>query len=187
MARPHRMPESAHLRIFCQKPLDVASGRPKCMGMLFRLLILLQMMFVAPALAQSAQPQTFAQQEHTRIELVAEQSSVAAGKPLTIAVVMTPQPGWHTYWQNPGDSGSATRLNWKLPEGWSASAPAYPTPKRFTVAQLVSYVYDKPSRLLVTLTAPSIPQGQPRFPSRCRPTGWCAMMKSACRRLLRWR
>ncbi len=149
---------------FVKKPLDVASGRPKCMGMLFRLLILLQMMFVAPALAQSAQPQTFAQQEHTRIELVAEQSSVAAGKPLTIAVVMTPQPGWHTYWQNPGDSGSATRLNWKLPEGWSASAPAYPTPKRFTVAQLVSYVYDKPSRLLVTLTAPSIPQGATEVP-----------------------
>lgn len=134
------------------------------MGMFLRLLILLQMLLMAPAFAQSGPPQTFAQEEHTRIELVAAQSSVAPGKPLTIAVVMTPQPGWHTYWQNPGVSGAATRLNWKLPGGWSASAPAYPTPKRFTVAQLVSYVYDKPSRLLVTLTVPNIPQGTTQVP-----------------------
>lgn len=144
--------------------LDVACVRPKFISMLLRLLILLQILLLAPAHAQSDPPQTFAQEEHTRIELVAEQSSIAPGKPLTIAVVMTPQPGWHTYWQNPGDSGAATRLNWKLPEGWSAGPPAYPTPKRFTVSQLVSYVYDKPSRLLVTLKGPSLPAGETRVP-----------------------
>lgn len=150
------------LHFFADMPLAGSARRPKFRAMLTRLLILLQVLFMAPAFAQGADPKAFAQEEHTRIELVAEQSSIAPGKPLTIAVVMTPQPGWHTYWQNPGDSGAATRLNWTLPAGWSASAPAYPTPGRFTVAELVSYVYDKPSRLLVTFTAPSIPQGAAR-------------------------
>jgi DsbC/DsbD-like thiol-disulfide interchange protein len=29
--------------------------------------------------------------------------------------------GWHSDWENPGDSGLATKIVWGLPEGLSAS------------------------------------------------------------------
>ena len=55
---------------------------------------------------------------HTTVELVSESASVAPGKPLTLALRMTPQPNWHTYWKNPGDSGMETTVTWDLPEGF---------------------------------------------------------------------
>ncbi len=38
--------------------------------------------------------------------------------------------GWHTYWKNPGDAGLPTRIEWQLPEGWSAGDIEWPAPRR---------------------------------------------------------
>lgn len=40
-------------------------------------------------------------------------------------------PGWHVYWENPGDSGLATTVTVKGPEGWNVGAVRMPGPHRF--------------------------------------------------------
>ena len=48
------------------------------------------------------------------------------------------QKGWHTYWQNPGDSGLPTTLEWKLPAGVEAGPIEWPAPRVLPVGPLVN-------------------------------------------------
>ncbi len=50
--------------------------------------------------------------------------------------------GWHTYWQNAGDSGLPTTLTWKLPPGLQASPIQWPAPRALPVGPLVNYGYE---------------------------------------------
>jgi thiol:disulfide interchange protein/DsbC/DsbD-like thiol-disulfide interchange protein len=80
---------------------------------------------------------------HARAELMAyAPDGVQAGKPLTLGLQMLHQPGWHTYWKNPGDSGLPTQLTWTLPAGVAAGDIQWPTPKKIPVAQLANYGYE---------------------------------------------
>jgi len=91
---------------------------------------------------------------HLRIALVAESDTPKAGGSVTLALDTKPQPGWHGYWQNPGDSGFATKFDWTLPKGVTAGEPAYPAPQRLLVSGLMSYVFERPYAPLVTLNVP---------------------------------
>ena len=44
---------------------------------------------------------------HVTADLIAGTSAAVPGKTLTVAVRERMEPGWHTYWANPGDSGRA--------------------------------------------------------------------------------
>ena len=61
------------------------------------------------------------------------------------------QPGWHTYWKNPGDSGLPTQLHWTLPPGVRVGDMAWPTPKPLRVGDLVNYGYEGSVLLAVPL------------------------------------
>ena len=50
--------------------------------------------------------------------------------------------GWHTYWQNPGDSGLPTTLAWKLPAPLRAGPIQWPAPQVLPVGPLVNYGYE---------------------------------------------
>ncbi|MFZ3483263.1 protein-disulfide reductase DsbD family protein [Sphingomonas sp. 3-13AW] len=105
---------------------------------------------------------------HIAIRLVAETDTPAAGEEVTLAFDSTPQPGWHGYWQNPGDAGVATRLDWTLPDGVTAGPLQYPVPQRLTIAGLMNYVYEGPFAQLVRLKIPAgLTQGT-RLPVRVR-------------------
>ena len=75
------------------------------------------LMLTAPAVAAP---------NHIAAALVAE---VAPDGTATLAIAMSPAPGWHGYWLNPGDAGYAMRLAWHLPAGASVGAPRYPVPQ----------------------------------------------------------
>jgi len=92
---------------------------------------------------------------HLAIRLVAETATPAAGGPVTLALDTRPEPGWHGYWQNPGDAGFPAKLDWSLPKGATADAPVYPVPERLLVAGLMNYVFEKPYAPLVTLHLPA--------------------------------
>jgi thiol:disulfide interchange protein len=92
---------------------------------------------------------------HLTITLVAESVTPAAGSSVTLALATVPEPGWHGYWQNPGDAGFPAKLDWTLPKGVTASEPAYPVPGRLVVADLMNYVFDHPYAPLVTLKLPA--------------------------------
>ena len=88
---------------------------------------------------------------HVRAELMAfAPDGVQLGKPLWVGLQIQHQPGWHTYWKNPGDSGLPTQLNWTLPAGATAGATLWPTPKKIAVANLANYGFEG----IVMLAAP---------------------------------
>jgi DsbC/DsbD-like thiol-disulfide interchange protein/cytochrome c biogenesis protein CcdA len=72
---------------------------------------------------------------------------------------MVPAPGWHGYWQNPGDAGLPMDVKWRLPPGFAAEPPRYPVPTRLTVADLMNYVYERDYAVLVRLKVPANASG----------------------------
>src|SRR3990167_1245414 len=57
---------------------------------------------------------------HLDLALLSEQQEIIPGQPFWVAIKLNPEPGWHTYWQNPGDTGLPVRIGWQLPEGSQA-------------------------------------------------------------------
>ena len=71
-------------------------------------------------------------------ELLAAERGTQPGDRTTVALKLTHDPGWHTYWVSPG-IGEATSINWALPDGWVASNVDWPVPvKIYTEAGVVS-------------------------------------------------
>ncbi len=93
--------------------------------------------------------------EPGRVEVVSAVTQAEAGQPFKVGIRLLPSPGWHTYWMNPGDSGSPTTVEWRLPSGWSAGPIDWPTPERIAIGGIVSYGYAEPEMLLQTLTPPA--------------------------------
>ena len=92
---------------------------------------------------------------HLAMRLAAETPSPAAGQQVTLALDTKPQPGWHGYWQNPGDAGFPAKLDWTLPKGASVGKAAYPIPGTLLIAGLMNYVFEAPYAPLVTLKVPA--------------------------------
>lgn len=92
---------------------------------------------------------------HIAATLVPESLTPKAGTRTTLAISMVPQPGWHGYWQTPGDSGFPLHATWTLPAGAKAGDPAYPVPGTLVIAGLMNHVYEKPYALLVPLDVPT--------------------------------
>src|SRR6516165_11138084 len=96
-----------------------------------------------------------AEGKHVTASLVAETRSVVPGRPLQVALRQQIEPGWHTYWSNPGDSGLPTTIEWTLPAGFTASRIAWPTPKRISYGPVVDYGYENEILLPVTIEVPA--------------------------------
>ncbi|HEX8667661.1 MAG TPA: thioredoxin family protein [Allosphingosinicella sp.] len=118
-------------------------------------LALLLALFAALIAAPAARAQTLAPGEKAMaVSLVAETAAPAPGGRVTLALVMKPRPGWHGYWENPGDAGMPNRIAWRLPAGVVAGTLRYPVPQRLVVAGLMNYVYEGEHAELVELTIP---------------------------------
>ena len=92
---------------------------------------------------------------HVAASLIAETRNVVAGQPLHIALRQHIQPGWHTYWSNPGESGLPTTIDWTLPRGFRAQPISWPVPERFTAGPVVGYGYRHDAILPVTIETPA--------------------------------
>jgi thiol:disulfide interchange protein DsbD len=88
--------------------------------------------------------------DQVRAELMVHApQGIQAGATFWLGLQIEHQPHWHTYWQNPGDSGLPTRLQWQLPEGLQAGEIAWPLPKKIPIGTLANYGYE--GRLLLTV------------------------------------
>jgi thiol:disulfide interchange protein/DsbC/DsbD-like thiol-disulfide interchange protein len=100
--------------------------------------------------------------EHVTARLVAERTPIAPGETVDLALIFEIQPGWHTYWRNPGDSGDPPRLAWTLPDGVTVGPPRWPRPEVIPVGPLANYGYSGRALLLFALTLPrDWPVGEP--------------------------
>ncbi|MDX2112713.1 MAG: protein-disulfide reductase DsbD family protein [Alphaproteobacteria bacterium] len=118
-----------------------------------RLGLLLCFMALSPSLPAFAASESV-QLAHSRATLVSAQEALVAGKPLRVGLVLDHEPGWHSYWENPGEAGIPTTLNWQLPDGFSASAIDWPLPKQVREGPLLVHSYYGQFLLPVTLTVP---------------------------------
>ena len=118
-----------------------------------RLLLWLAPLLAAFLPAPPAAAQT-AERNHIVTRFIAEWDQPVAGSTVNLAIHMTPEPGWHGYWKNPGDSGIEPTVKWTLPRGAAASPLQYPVPDRLLVGGLMNYVYDEPYALLLKLKVP---------------------------------
>lgn len=87
-----------------------------------------------------------------KAELVSEYQQVTPGQTVRLALHFVPDDHWHTYWQNPGDSGLATSLNWQLPDGVTAGDIQWPTPHAIAIPPLVNYGFEGSTVLLSDLS-----------------------------------
>jgi thiol:disulfide interchange protein DsbD len=126
------------------------SFRPLLSTLLFLLLITISY----PSFAQDAG------EKNISVRLLPEQSQVKAGQTITVGIEQTIREGWHTYWTNPGDSGTAARVVWSGLDGLEPAAIQWPIPKHLPLGPLTNFGYEHKVVLLQDLALPKeLPDG----------------------------
>jgi thiol:disulfide interchange protein DsbD len=97
-------------------------------------------------------------EHHTLIRLVAEVSRVQPGSSFLAGLLMKMDPGWHTYWKNPGEAGLATKIRWTLPGGVTARDIEWPAPHKYTEGgEVITYGYADETMLIIPMTVSDLP------------------------------
>ena len=91
---------------------------------------------------------------HVKIELIPESAAAEARKPFWVGLLFHLDPGWHIYWQNPGDAGEPPRVQWELPPGFTSGPILWPQPVRLGTGSVIDYGYEN-QVLLMTPIDPS--------------------------------
>lgn len=121
-------------------------------------LFLSSLLGLLPLLAAASGP---VRTDQVTAELVSESAGIQPGTSFWVGLKLDHEPHWHTYWQNPGDSGLATSLTWDLPDGFTADPVIWPIPEFIPLEPLVSYGFEGTTLLMVRLTPPDdLPVGQ---------------------------
>lgn len=112
---------------------------------------LLLLLAIAPARAADV-----ATTPRVEARLISEVTGVpASGGTISVALVERMQPGWHTYWRNPGESGEPTTITWSLPAGFAAGPIVWPHPERISFGELANYGFREEVLLRSELTVPA--------------------------------
>ena len=78
----------------------------------------------------------------SELKMRADHKSVSAGDAFQIIIELTPDQGWHAYWENPGDAGLKLEMDWTAPEGVEIGNLQFTTPHLIPFEEIVSYGYD---------------------------------------------
>jgi len=116
--------------------------------------LMVALLLATPLLAAKALADPV-QSGHIEAELVSQEAGAAPGATVFVALRQKIQPGWHTYWRNPGDAGDATRIVWTLPPGWTAGDIVWPTPEKSRVGPLLDFAYTGEVLLPVPISVPA--------------------------------
>lgn len=113
-----------------------------------RLVTLLFLLGLAPSLAAESAAVSSPRMVAT---LVTDTDAVAPGRAFRLALRLRMTPGWHTYWQNPGDAGQPPELALTLPPGSTAGALQFPAPVRLEEGPVTTYAYNSEVLLAVRI------------------------------------
>ena len=141
------------------------------MRLLWALIALVLALVVAPAGA--------AKTPHLSVSLHAESEAPAPGRSTRLAVRFVPEPGWHGYWSNPGDSGLPPKANWTAPAGVKFGALRHPAPELLEVAGLASFVHSGTHVLVADMRLPSDMEPGSKLPVRVK-LEWLACTDRLC-------
>ena len=81
---------------------------------------------------------------HTQAKLILSMDAAYPDPAARVAALvdLKMEPGWHTYWKNPGDAGSATKIEWQLPPGITVADSGWPVPKKIPPVEVTTYGYE---------------------------------------------
>ena len=96
------------------------------------------MLWASPSLAAESAP---VRTGHVTASLITGVDAATPGLAVPAGLRLQMAPGWHTYWQNPGDAGLASSLTVALPNGGTASNLTWPAPQRLTEGTLTAFGY----------------------------------------------
>jgi thiol:disulfide interchange protein DsbD len=117
----------------------------------FALAIAIAVLAFHPARSQEFEGQTL-----VRAQLMADTSAIIPGKSFEVGLLLDMAEGWHTYWENAGDAGLPTRIEWTLPEGFVAGSIQWPVPKRIIEpGDIHAFGYKGQVLLVTTITPPA--------------------------------
>jgi thiol:disulfide interchange protein DsbD len=134
------------------------------------------MIWLSMAMTSSASPAV--PDGRVEAELVSRATALVPGETAPLGLRLQMDPGWHTYWKNPGDSGMATQLQWDLPDGYEVSGIEWPAPDYFELGGLASYAYEGEIVLPVSLRVP--PAAGPGASVTLRATADWLVCKQTC-------
>lgn len=132
--------------------------------------ILTGILLTATALGQTQTP-------NTKLDLIAEVTSVAENSSFSVAIILDPKPGWHVYWKNPGDNGTTPKATWTLPEEFNAGELQFPAPSFVPFMQFMSYGYDEKALFISEIQTPSEFEGPIKIECSVR---WLVCDDSVC-------
>jgi DsbC/DsbD-like thiol-disulfide interchange protein len=104
----------------------------------------------APGQAASSTP--WAASTNSRVRLVAGRVGEKAGLARVSGVQLRMDPGWKTYWRNPGDSGVPPEFDWTGSKNLKSAEVLYPAPRRFDDAGGIAVGYGDDVLFPVKLT-----------------------------------
>lgn len=108
------------------------------------LLILAVFLVISPAIAQTG----------LTVQLVPETSAIVPGETFRVGLFIHHEPGWHTYWRQPGIVGVPTTMAWALPDGFEAGPLEYPEPEATKMFQIKAQGYERDVLLQTVIRAP---------------------------------
>ena len=107
----------------------------------------------------SAEGSVVVRQPHINVSLLSNVDQITPDQAILLGLYLQPDPGWHVYWQNPGDSGMAPALRWNSIEGIHIGDIMWPVPKKIPVQHLINYGYKGDVLLPVPVTLDQQPDG----------------------------
>ena len=126
--------------------------KPNCLAALLVALPLL-------SIKVSAKEEQF-EGEGVRARLLSEAAAIVPGQNFTVALTLSHQPGFHTYWENPGTVGMPTNIQWELPKGFKTGKLVWQPPERSKMFKYDVYGYETNATLLTEIQAPAdLPEG----------------------------
>lgn len=99
-------------------------------------------------------PKQAAAQTGLTIDLVPESTAIVPGQTFRVGLSIRHEPGWHTYWRQPGIVGVPTSITWELPPGFKAGALLYPEPESVLMFRIKAQGFERDLLLQTEITAP---------------------------------
>ena len=114
-------------------------------------LIIKLLFFIAPLFFGVAYAQTSQASSPARLTLISKYTGLSKSGGL-IGLRFNLKPGWHTYWENPGDTGLPAKLTWEKPQGLQIGKPIWPLPKKIKQQGFVTFGYEKETLVLFPIS-----------------------------------
>jgi len=87
-----------------------------------------------------------------RASVHSEHEAIGPDAPTWLAMRFAINPGWHTYWKNPGDTGAEMAVKYRGPDWATLGELSWPVPKRYiSPGDLLDFVHEGTPVLLAPL------------------------------------